>query len=60
MWLRLNNLRVPVELPEAELPRHIADVLGLRPDDLACVAHPAQKSRRAGAQQPAVRLLSQR
>jgi len=34
MWLRINNLRTPVELPEAELPQHIADVLGVTPADL--------------------------
>src|SRR5262245_9680088 len=34
MWLRINNLRLPVEAPEAELPARIARRLGLRADDL--------------------------
>src|SRR5688572_3502532 len=34
MWLRINNLRLPVEAPEAELPQRIARQLGLRTDDL--------------------------
>ncbi|MBL8850538.1 MAG: NAD(P)-binding protein [Planctomycetaceae bacterium] len=34
MWLRINNLRLPVEAPEAELPERIAQQLGLRTHDL--------------------------
>lgn len=34
MWLRINNLRLPVEAPEAELPARVARRLGLRADDL--------------------------
>lgn len=34
MWLRINNLRAPVEAAEAELPRQIARKLGLSVDDL--------------------------
>jgi uncharacterized FAD-dependent dehydrogenase len=34
MRLRINNLRLPVEAPEAELPARIARQLGLRADDL--------------------------
>ena len=34
MWLRINNLRAPIEAPEAELPRQIARKLGLSVDDL--------------------------
>jgi uncharacterized FAD-dependent dehydrogenase len=34
MSLRVSNLRLPVEVPEADLPDHLARVLGVSPDDL--------------------------
>lgn len=34
MRLRINNLRLPVEVPEAELPAHAAQRLGMTPSDL--------------------------
>src|SRR6478609_10606421 len=34
MSLRVSNLRLPVEEPEANLPAHLARALGLRPADL--------------------------
>lgn len=35
MSLRVSNLRLPVEEPEANLPKHLARVLGVKPADLA-------------------------
>ena len=35
MSLRVSDLRLPVEEPEATLPSHLARVLGVAPGDLA-------------------------
>jgi uncharacterized FAD-dependent dehydrogenase len=34
MPIRVSNLRLPIEAPEAQLPGHLARVLGLKPTDL--------------------------
>ena len=34
MSLRISNVRLGIDTPEAELPRRLATILGVRPDDL--------------------------
>lgn len=35
MSVRVANLRLPIEVPESELPKFVAERLGVRPDDVA-------------------------
>ena len=34
MSIRVSNLRLPIEEPEANLPSHLSRILGLKPADL--------------------------
>ncbi len=47
MTLRISDVRMAVDEPEARLPDRLAAVLGVRPGDLLRLAHPAQEPGRA-------------
>src|SRR5271163_406462 len=36
MSIRVSNVRLDIDAPEAELPQHLARILGLRPEELHC------------------------
>ena len=56
MTLRISDVRLGVDEPEAHLPERLAAVLGVSPADLLRLAHPAQEPRRPRQGRPAIRL----